>query len=410
MKLQIRLLAVGLTLILLTGCSTEGNKSEDQILKQVTVLEVAVEEQLATEMYLGTIMPEEIEAYAFKSAGKIDEILVKEGDQIQAGQVLARLDTTDLDFQLEGAKWQMETAKAQYEQIKAGARDEALEILALSKEAAQEAFELTRDQSDKMKELYDKGAISEMDYKQALLSKVEAQTALGQVTQQLAQAQRGATDEALAAAHAQYEVAMVQYKAVESLVEDTELIALKDGVVVDLPYSSGTLIDAGMPVVLTRHHQNYIQLGLTQKDMNRIQTGQEVEVLYEETVFQGAVRYIDAFADSTTGTFLVEIEPLNGGSFDVPYGSICEIYFEMDLKEGIWVPLASILNEGIDYVYLAKDGVALRRRIDRLGIRDNYVLVDGLSAGDRVIVEGIMSINEGDLIQVSGGKNHEQAD
>ena len=43
---------------------------------------------------------------------KVTEILVKEGDKVEKGQVLARLDKTDVNTALEAAKTQLDLAKA----------------------------------------------------------------------------------------------------------------------------------------------------------------------------------------------------------------------------------------------------------------------------------------------------------
>ncbi len=64
----------------------------------------------------GSILPEKQTTLAFQSPGRVAEVLVAEGDAVRAGQVLARLDTTDLDLavaQAELALRQAEAAKAQ---------------------------------------------------------------------------------------------------------------------------------------------------------------------------------------------------------------------------------------------------------------------------------------------------------
>ena len=55
---------------------------------------------------------------SFRVEGKLKEILVKEGDMVEKGQLLARLDPTDYQIKLNDRKASYETAKANYERAK----------------------------------------------------------------------------------------------------------------------------------------------------------------------------------------------------------------------------------------------------------------------------------------------------
>ncbi|MEI7646121.1 MAG: biotin/lipoyl-binding protein [Chloroflexales bacterium] len=63
---------------------------------------------------------------AFDRAGTVGAILVKEGDVVQAGQPLARLDTRALELRVRQAQVSLDQAQARYEQVAAGAAPEAI--------------------------------------------------------------------------------------------------------------------------------------------------------------------------------------------------------------------------------------------------------------------------------------------
>ncbi len=407
MTMKRRIMALILIVALMSGCSSAETRTEDIRVKQVKTQEVTIQTLPEVKTYLGYVMPKDTKGYAFKSGGRIESVEVEIGDAVEVGDVLARLDTQDLELQLESARYQAASAKAQYNEVLSGAAPEEVRMLELSRDLAKKSYEMALDQAEDSQQLLENGIIAQQEYEQIQLNALNAKTSLEQVNQQLAQAQRGASQENLNMVKAQYNLANVQVKSVTMLIEDGTIIANEAGVVVDVPYQAGTLIDAGMPVVATRVNSNFLQLGLTQKDRADIEEGMSVAVNYDDKTYQGKVTFIDEFADSASGTFRVEIEPVDTPSFAIPFGSITEVTFEKEGKAGIWIPLTALLNEGIDYVFLAKDGVAIKQQVDRIGLRENQVMVTGLEEGDLVITEGILSINEGDPIELVGGDLNE---
>jgi HlyD family secretion protein len=71
----------------------------------------------------GFIEAEEV-VVAPELGGRVLELLVEEGDDVEAGQVLARLDGTLLEAQVEAAQAGLDVAEAQLAQARAGARPE----------------------------------------------------------------------------------------------------------------------------------------------------------------------------------------------------------------------------------------------------------------------------------------------
>jgi HlyD family secretion protein len=74
----------------------------------------------------GRVMPLAEAQLAFERSGTVAELLVAEGDQVQAGQALARLDSRDLTLRVERARVNLERAQARYNQVGAGAAPETI--------------------------------------------------------------------------------------------------------------------------------------------------------------------------------------------------------------------------------------------------------------------------------------------
>ena len=72
------------------------------------------------------VLPAADVTLAFERAGTVGAILVKEGDVVQAGQPLAKLDTRALELRVKQAQVSLDQAQAHYEQVAAGASPEMI--------------------------------------------------------------------------------------------------------------------------------------------------------------------------------------------------------------------------------------------------------------------------------------------
>jgi len=81
----------------------------------------------------GEVVPTRWAQLSFKIGGLLDELAVQEGNRVEAGYVLAHLETGDLERQVEQAQAALAVSQANLAQVKAGARPEEIA-------AAQEAL------------------------------------------------------------------------------------------------------------------------------------------------------------------------------------------------------------------------------------------------------------------------------
>ncbi|HDQ71871.1 MAG TPA: HlyD family efflux transporter periplasmic adaptor subunit [Chloroflexi bacterium] len=122
-----RILAIGIVVLLVAGIVGAGfyfsaNPAVWQdILTQVGVAKAESDGLTAS----GFIEAEEV-TVAPELGGRVTELLIEEGEEVEAGQVLVILDSTLLDAQVEIAQAALEMTEAELAQAKAGVREERI--------------------------------------------------------------------------------------------------------------------------------------------------------------------------------------------------------------------------------------------------------------------------------------------
>ena len=79
----------------------------------------------------GRIEADEVDV-ATKYVGRVQELLVNEGDLVQPGQLLVQMDTAELQASLERAKAELARAEAEIHELRADARHKARHFLRLN--------------------------------------------------------------------------------------------------------------------------------------------------------------------------------------------------------------------------------------------------------------------------------------
>ncbi|MDA8250192.1 MAG: efflux RND transporter periplasmic adaptor subunit [Rhodospirillales bacterium] len=111
--------------VLLGGCFERTQASVESAARPVQVVVVALADDADSRAYSGTIRPRREADLGFRAGGRIAGRLVDVGAHVTAGQVLAKLDTTDLALAARSAAADLSGAEAQAVQAVADARRSA---------------------------------------------------------------------------------------------------------------------------------------------------------------------------------------------------------------------------------------------------------------------------------------------
>ncbi|MFL7790929.1 MAG: biotin/lipoyl-binding protein, partial [Anaerolineae bacterium] len=99
----------------------------------------------------GVIEPRDRVNLTFEQPGLVGEVLVEVGDTVAKGDILARLDTTQLALQVRQAQAALTSAESQLEQLKVGARPEEIAAAEASLHAAEAQVSGAAAQLDRLK-------------------------------------------------------------------------------------------------------------------------------------------------------------------------------------------------------------------------------------------------------------------
>lgn len=390
--------------ILMTGCAPKQEPVAVATEKPVQTLLLEQETVDMTIAYTGNVEVKDSRTFAFKSPGKIAEMMVEKGQQIKVGDPLAKLDTTDLNFAREAAAGKVAAANAQYQKAVNGPTKEDIRQLEINVNKAQDALAYTEDLYGKMEELYQAGAIPQNERDKVKLERDVRQNDLNQANTALQNALNGTRKEDVAMARADLSMAQTDLKYKDSQIQDSILRSDMEGYVAEIIQKEGSYVSAGYPVIALRGEAQVVKTGIARQDMDKVAVGTKVYILEDDREINATVTYISDLADPTTRTYEAEITPLSG---ELSIGSIVEINIVIGEDTGIWVPISAMMSDGKDYVFLVKGEEktgyrSIRREVTILSTRGAYAKVAGVTSGDRLIVEGMRSVKDQEPIKIMG--------
>lgn len=251
-----------------------------------------------------------------KIPGQIEELYVKEGDAVQAGQVLAKVDSDALQIQVEQAQANLASAQAKLNSLKAGNRPQQVAQSEANVEQAKANLENARKNYERIESLYNDGAMSAQQKDSALTALRVAEAQYRAADQGYSLASEGATVQDIQYAEAQVAQAAAALKNAQLQLDNSVIKAPAAGVIAKTSVDPGEMIAAGQTVVsITDPAGSWVEANIEETDIGKIQVGQAVIFkvdAYPGKKFRGEVAEVGAatgsqFAllpsDNTTGNF-----------------------------------------------------------------------------------------------------------
>jgi membrane fusion protein (multidrug efflux system) len=305
-------------------------------------------------MLNGSIEGKTAATISAKLAGRIEQVMVQEGQHVKAGDALAKLESVELQNSVRTAQDAVTKAKINYD--------------------------LAMADYNRYQTLSAQGAISQQTLDTAEAKKRTAQA-------DLSTAVNGQSD-----AQQQYAYGVIT--------------APVDGVVANVTATVGQVVSPGAALMVVDDiGQVYAVVNVEQKDLGMVKQGQPAEVTvdtYADKVFMGTVDTINPEAGSANRMFRTKVKidnssgALKGGMFSkvqLATGGAVQI---------LTIPQAAIIQkQGIYYVFTVANDKAARHQVEvGAATGDRIEIKSGLQSGDKLAVSNVSQLKDGEVVTI----------
>jgi len=239
-----------------------------------------------------------------KIPGRIDSLLVREGDRVQKGQLLAILESKEIDAKVEQARAAMQAARAKMEMAHNGARPEEKEAAEKLYLQAKHQLELAEKTYRRVQSVYRDSVISEQEKDQVEFQYKAAKEQFEMARAKYQMVLKGARSEEIKAAEALFRQAENAYREALAYQQETRLVSPLAGEVVRRIVDPGEMVAAGYPILtIMDPTDNWVVLQVREDQMSRIQKDAIVKGVVSalgEAKIDFRVTYIAAMADFAT--------------------------------------------------------------------------------------------------------------
>lgn len=393
--------------------------AEDPAASNVLVATVEEREVVMGQTFVGTVLPKSRATIASTVEGRVVEFLVREGDRVVKDQVLARLRTQPLEFQLAGARAEGELRRQELAQLENGSRPEEVRQANAKMLAAQAMMDFTRLRVERIKPLLENNSVSQDEFDERTAAAAAAVQSYLEAKAAWELAVAGPRKEQVGQAEARRLAAQELVRRLEDELKEHTVRAPLTGYITKEHTQVGQWLTRGGPVVeLVEIDTVEVEAAVLEDVVRQIQAGAmaRVEVpALPETLWSGPVTRMIPQADLRSRSFPIRVQLTNRPG---PNGMMLKpgMFARVTLPVGgktasLLVPKdALVLGPDGAAVWVAEPengpsagGFKVRRVVVDLGAsQEDCIVVRGaLKAGQRVVVGGNERLKEGQAVAFS---------
>ncbi|MGI6091660.1 MAG: efflux RND transporter periplasmic adaptor subunit [Veillonellaceae bacterium] len=289
-----------------------------------------------------------------KISGRIEQVMVVEGQQVKAGDPLVKLESVELANSVRTASDAVTKAQVNYD-------------LALT-------------DYNRYQKLYGQGAISQQ----------QLDTALAKL--KIAQADLSSASSSYSSAQQQYGYGVIT--------------APVDGVVANVTATVGQVVSPGAALMVVQDiNAVYAVVNIEQKDLALVKVGQKAEVTvdsYAGKVFEGTVDRMNPEAGMGNRMFKTKIK-IDNADGALKAGMFAKVQLATgDAVQVMTVPQTAVIQkQGLYYVFVIEDGKAVRRQVEIGTVTGETIEIKaGIEPGVQVAVTNVSQLKDGEAVRI----------
>jgi len=407
--LTLLLVAMGVFLVSCGGSKANVRKEDSAANAQPVAIEVTTAAAIKRDLprffeATGSLAGDQQTDVAPQTAGKVVAVGVDIGSYVRRGQMLVRLDESELKLHVDQAAAQVEQAKAAVRQAeeKIGLRSgQAFDPNRVAEVAAAKVtYDLAERELKRAEKLIESGDVSRSFYdaQRARRDQLREQyeVALAQARQNYAGVDVARTN----VANAQSQLALAKKNLSYAVIP-----APIDGFVTERTADLGEYVSPQQKVVtIVRTNPLRIRIDIPEQAIPEVRVGQSVSITtsaWPDKNFAGRVARIAPNVSATSRTMTVEAEIDNSGNSLKP-GQFATVRILQERAEpAVLIPARALLNQaGVNRVYVIKDGHAEQRLVQTGQTEGDLIEIrNGIAADEQIATSNLEQLTDGVAIK-----------
>lgn len=327
---------------------------------------------------VGTIRSVNTSVLSAQIGGTVRQVLVKAGDHVRQGQLLATLDDRTPSAQLGAAQAGVEEANQGVAEINHG-----IEAATASRRFAEATYK-------RYQALLAKKSISQQEFDNA-----ESNYHAALANEQSMLAKRKEIE-------ARGKQAEAMRSSAETMLSFARVVAPSGGVVTAKQVDAGTVVMPGTPLFTVEDHSRYrLEASIPEEFASQAKLGEAVPVTTIHGQLQGKIAEVVPAADPGSRTFLVKIDlPAPCGCQSGEYGKAA---LPVASRQLLMAPHSALVEHGeLEGVFVADPQGIVEYRLVKTGkvMGDEVEILSGLSDGERVAANPTGQLRDGVRVEV----------
>jgi HlyD family secretion protein len=242
----------------------------------------------------------------FTVAGRIEAVDVVEGDTVQAGRELARLDRSELQARRDQAAASAAAADAALLEMRRGSRPEEIRQAEAAADAADHDAATAERDTKRARELHAQQVLSDAELDRSETALGMAQARQVQAREALRLMREGPRKERVDAAHANAEAAAATVRSLDATLANTVIKAPSPGVITVRHHHPGEIVQAGAPVLtLLDRSDRWVKVYVPETQIGAAHVGQAAHITtdtFPGRRYGGRISYVASEAEFTPKT------------------------------------------------------------------------------------------------------------